>query len=484
MRIYFPLLSVFFFTFVLITSEILAQEVKPEDISARTTPSCCILQIQTADGKTVNACAFLVKDGIAVTAWNMVNSAKAVTAKFPNGEEFESSGVIDKDEKRNVALIRIKEFGKPLVASSAADPSPGDKVSCALVKNGAFGVVEASISGIQHTDSIKFYQISSDIPDGNNGGAVLNSKGEAIGILSHQTIDGKETNIAIPIAYALALDSTLVTQPWSQQKTDNRVSVQHPNSTSSDEIDKKLVEAYVAMHDFTTAYLYADFISSGNGYHNGVPQTFYASQQAIDSNITALSAIATADTSRMKLISESIQILANLKTSGEYFIKAIVIAQDAKWGAQSTDLWKRSKAIIVTIPSEQTEFLKDVKTLSDNSPAFKNALPEDMIYYLRIEKRPSGYGLAAVPASARDQYNIILVIPGTFASKMGLRTGDKLISSGDMGFKPEASLEAFKILVKNNLGKKLDVVIERNGKQAHVSLNIPKEIPKEDIITD
>lgn len=484
MRIHFPLLSVFFFTFVLITSAVLAQEVKPEDISARTSPSCCILQIQTADGKTVNACAFLVKDGIAVTAWNMVNNAKAVTAKFPNGEEFESSGLIDKDEKRNVALIRIKEFGKPLVSISAADPSKGDKAYCALVKNTAFGIVEASISGIQLTDNIKSYQINGDIPDGNNGGAVLNNKGETIGILSHQTIDGKDMNIAIPIAYALALDSTLTTQPWGQQKSDNHISAQNPNIASNDVIDKKLVEAYVSMHDFSFAFMYADFFTNGMGYRNGVPQMFYTRLQDIDSNIAALSGITSADNFRKKLIGETIQILANLKISGEYFIKAVVIAQDAKWGAQSTDLWQRSHAIIVTIPIEQTEFLKDVKTLSDNSQTFRKALPEAMIYYLRIEKRPSGYGLAAVPTSARDQYNILLVIPGTFASKMGLRTGDKIISSGDMVFKPEASLEAFKILVKNNLGKKLNVVIERNGKQANVSLNIPKEIPKEDLITN
>ena len=105
------------------------QETIPAGVSPKILPSVAILNIQRADGKPAIGTAFLgVKDGMLVTALHIIRDAVRVTATFPNGEEFDCSGIIDKDERRNLALIRIKAFGRPMLKIDPAELAAGEKL--------------------------------------------------------------------------------------------------------------------------------------------------------------------------------------------------------------------------------------------------------------------------------------------------------------------------------------------------------------------
>src|SRR5438094_4182513 len=94
-----------------------AQEIKSEDLYKRVLPSVMTLTVENSDGEKRLGTAFIgIKDGLAVTAWHVVSGAKHVSARFSEGEEFEASGLVDKDEQRDVALIRVKVFGRPLLS--------------------------------------------------------------------------------------------------------------------------------------------------------------------------------------------------------------------------------------------------------------------------------------------------------------------------------------------------------------------------------
>ena len=106
-----------------------AQEKKPEDLYKSVLPSVMTLNVDKRNGATNIGTAFLVsKEGLAITAWHVVSNAKRVIARFSSGEEFDVSGIVDKDERRDVALIRVKVFGKQTLSFTKTEPAVGSKV--------------------------------------------------------------------------------------------------------------------------------------------------------------------------------------------------------------------------------------------------------------------------------------------------------------------------------------------------------------------
>jgi len=147
-----------------------AQEAKAEGSNPKILPSVARLAIQRKDGKSAAGDAFLA-----------VKDAAKVTATFPNGEEFDCPGLIDKDERHNVALVKIKAFGRPLLKIDPAELAVGAKVRCPVVKDGDFGVLETSVAEVAIVGGVKLYRLSGEIPGGNNGSPLVNSAGERRG---------------------------------------------------------------------------------------------------------------------------------------------------------------------------------------------------------------------------------------------------------------------------------------------------------------
>lgn len=197
-------------------------ELKPEQLYKQATASIITLSVERKDGSKVTGSGFLAqKEGLAVTAWHVVRNAKKVSAKFENGEEFEVSGLVDRDEKRDVALVRVKVFGRTLIATEANDPAVGSKAYVIGAPKGLeFSISDGLISQVRTIDGVKVFQYSCPSSPGNSGGPLINSQGRVVGVVSFQFRDGQNLNFAIPISYALGLDSSLPTQQWDAVPAD------------------------------------------------------------------------------------------------------------------------------------------------------------------------------------------------------------------------------------------------------------------------
>jgi hypothetical protein len=203
-------------------SIVLAQDMKPEEVYQKTIPSVATLTVEKADGSRAVGNAFAaLKDGLAVTAWHVVKNARHVTAKFSDGQEFEVSGLVDKDEKRDIAIVKIKVFGRPVLALVAADPPVGGNAYIIGAPEGLeFSISEGLVSQIQSIDGVKYLQFTCAASHGSSGGPLVNAQGGVLGVVSWQLRDGQNLNFAIPISYVLGLDTTLPTQPWAEVKND------------------------------------------------------------------------------------------------------------------------------------------------------------------------------------------------------------------------------------------------------------------------
>lgn len=198
----------------------LAQEKKPEELYKDALPSVMTLIVKNKDGSIVKGTAFLaINQGLAVTAWHVIENAQQVIAKFSNGEEFDVSGVVDKDERRDVAIIKVKVFGKPVLPIALKDTAIGSRLYIIGAPQGLdFSLSDGILSQVRTIEGVKNYQFSCPASQGNSGGPLLTEKGEVLGVVSWQFKDGQNLSFAIPSIYALGLDSSLTTQAWDTLK--------------------------------------------------------------------------------------------------------------------------------------------------------------------------------------------------------------------------------------------------------------------------
>ena len=84
------------------------------------------LQVENLAGERYVGTAFLaIKEGVAVTAWHVVADARRVTARFGDNLFADVLGVIDKDERSDLALVRVRISDRARVRLATADPAIG-----------------------------------------------------------------------------------------------------------------------------------------------------------------------------------------------------------------------------------------------------------------------------------------------------------------------------------------------------------------------
>lgn len=208
-------------TILLWSTKGIYQDQSGSDLYKRSLPSIMTLKVHAKNGDEITGTAFLTKTpGIAVTAWHVVSEGGSAVAKFADGQEFDVSGVIDKDEKRDIALIRVKVSGREGLEMASKDPEIGSKAFVIGAPRGLdFTIADGLISQLRTVDDRKVIQFSCPVSPGDSGGPLLSSDGKVLGVVSFGRIDGADLNFAVPIAFAAGLDSTLPTTPWSSVKS-------------------------------------------------------------------------------------------------------------------------------------------------------------------------------------------------------------------------------------------------------------------------
>jgi S1-C subfamily serine protease len=450
----------------------LCQELKSQDLYKKILPSVMTLHVETKEGSGVSGSGFLaIKDGVAVTAWHVVSSAKRVVAKFSSGEEFESSGLIDKDEKRDLALIRVKVFGRPQLAFASADPDVGAKAYAIGAPRGLdFTISEGLISQIRTIDGVKQYQFSCSASPGNSGGPIVDEKGEAVGVVAWKRTDGDNLNFAVPAVYVLGLDASLPTQPWDTVKATGPIG--GAGTISTDAFDKLAAEAVVLSTeaDAIGGYAWSQRVTLKDGYRLGVPPLVYRLQSSLIAKADELSGFGIADPVRDAVRQRLVDSLRAWASSFDLLSRGIKAAALAGgWNPIANDFLSRASAAQVRFAfSSETEL-----NTFGKSVAFMALLPQDEKYAARLEKDPSGIALGVLLRPS-DPLLIMSVARDSLADKIGLRAGDRILSADD---RPLSLLVDFKLAVKSHSGERLKVSVTRDGKPKDLNPKIPKDLP-------
>jgi len=127
-------------------------------------------------------------DGLIITNHHVIDGAEEIFATLEDGRSIEAE-LVGSDEKTDIAVLKIKAKGlKSLALAKSNDSKVGDYVIAVGNPFGLSSTVTSGIISAMGRDTARggnyadFIQTDASINPGNSGGALVNSKGELIGI--------------------------------------------------------------------------------------------------------------------------------------------------------------------------------------------------------------------------------------------------------------------------------------------------------------
>lgn len=450
-----------------------ATQKKAEDIFRQALPSIVIFEIESGDGRKSSASGFLaVRDGVALTSWSSIAGARSIIAKFSDGDEYDVSGIIDTDTKRDLALIRIKESGRPFLRLESSDVAAGaTAIAVGPVTGPTLGFFEITISKNDVVTGSRQIQFSLKVPAEAIGAPLLSKTGTVIGILTSGAKESEKDGYAIPAKYGMGLDASLPTRPLDAVRTGN-----DEGSLADVAFTNAAIAAITNQADCqaTSQYVMQTIIQRENGFKDGVPALLYEQMANIDGRLRALQTANASDDVRRETRDQLTEALNKMKDGLDLLSKSIMSAQAAYgWTADPVDLYHRAMG---TVKSAGTD--RDSVVAFLQLPDVKKRVPEWMLESYGLAKDPVGFRLDTVSLVGSPLE--FLVVPTTsFAATLGFVHGDKLQT---VEGKPVGSLDDFKARIKRSLGTTLKVGVLRQGKAVEFDMKVPNEIPATSLI--
>ena len=163
-------------------------------------------QVQTPKRQSAGSGVIISKDGYIVTNNHVVKDADEITVKLNDNREF-SGRIIGLDETTDLALIKVDAKDLPaIVVGNSDDLKLGQWVLAVgnpfnLTSTVTAGIVSAKARSLGANGIESFIQTDAAINAGNSGGALVNERGELVGInamLYSQTGSYSGYGFAIP----------------------------------------------------------------------------------------------------------------------------------------------------------------------------------------------------------------------------------------------------------------------------------------------
>ena len=146
-------------------------------------------QVQTPEQRGFGSGVIISKDGYIVTNNHVIDGADEISVKLHDGREMKGR-VIGTDPTTDLALVKIEGDDFPAIVVGNSDAlKVGEWVLAVgnpfnLGSTVTAGVVSAKSRGLRANQVESFIQTDAAINQGNSGGALVNVRGELVGINS------------------------------------------------------------------------------------------------------------------------------------------------------------------------------------------------------------------------------------------------------------------------------------------------------------
>jgi len=141
---------------------------------------------------------FGLSEGVIVTSYHLVSQGRGVEGVSVKGKKTKVEGIISVDRNLDIAILKIKGKIQDIALGNSADLKPGARIF-ALGANEAGDIIisEGTLRNLHQLDETQpIIEPSLAIPEGFNGGPVLDLEGKAIGLV---LILEKTGRVVIPV---------------------------------------------------------------------------------------------------------------------------------------------------------------------------------------------------------------------------------------------------------------------------------------------
>ena len=210
-------------------------KLEASSIYEKAAPSVVFITCVDAKGQVSSGSGVILRaDGIIATNFHVISDAVAAKVQLSNSDIYDDVSVLDTDERKDIAILKIKAVNLPVLSVANSD---NVKIGATVYAIGSpRGLTGSLSSGIisslrpaselsSELTGFRIIQFTAPISSGSSGGALLDDTGKLLGLVFAYRPGGQNLNAAIPVNY--------VTPLTSNAKGDGRSLKKMPNAEES-----------------------------------------------------------------------------------------------------------------------------------------------------------------------------------------------------------------------------------------------------------
>ena len=153
---------------------------------------------------------FAFENNLIVTNYHVIEGNVYSIKASSDGKEFAVDYLVNYNERYDLALLKVKDSvikGKkldfePLPIGDSSSLNVSEHITAIGVPLGVSKTVsDGMVSGFYEDNGVNLIQFTAPISPGSSGGALLNDRGEVVGITSASFSDGQNFNLTVPSSY-------------------------------------------------------------------------------------------------------------------------------------------------------------------------------------------------------------------------------------------------------------------------------------------
>jgi regulator of sirC expression with transglutaminase-like and TPR domain len=173
-----------------------------EQVAEAVRPSIVVITVPGRDGRqTALGTGFVVGDGLIATNLHVVGEARPATVELADGKKYEASAIHAFDRKLDLAVVRIKAKGLPVLAlADSARIKAGQPVVAVGNPRGLkHSVVAGVISSRRVIDGRPMLQVAIPVEQGNSGGPLVDMEGRVLGVMTSKSLVTPNLGFAVAV---------------------------------------------------------------------------------------------------------------------------------------------------------------------------------------------------------------------------------------------------------------------------------------------